>query len=78
MARKIESKLFEILRKYDINVENPEDDMFKYGLDSFNALDVIVDIERYFHVNFTDNELDLTPFRTVEQMRKIIEKKLEN
>lgn len=77
MVTAIEDKLVEILKKNKISIESWEADLFEYGLDSFNALDVIVEIERCFHIMFNDDELDLKPFRTVTQIRKLIEKKME-
>jgi acyl carrier protein len=46
------------------------------GVDSFNCMDIIVNIESHFDIEFDDEDLFMDNLRTLDRLHKIVSKKL--
>ncbi len=54
-----------------------DDSLAKVGMDSISCMDVVVQIEEAFDVNFFDEELLLDNLNTVDKLCDIVKSKLE-
>lgn len=52
-------------------------DLFNLGLDSVNAIMLVMNLQDAFGVNFEATEISLDNFRTIEDIVKLIKKKGE-
>ncbi|HEX2925121.1 MAG TPA: phosphopantetheine-binding protein [Ruminiclostridium sp.] len=66
-----------ILKKYCSGPLNPDTDLFETGLNSFNAVNVLVDLEKYYKITFNDEELNLSKIRTAKNLEAFVKSKLE-
>ena len=60
-----------------VNSEELLDDMdlFSLGLDSVNAIMLVMNLQERFGVNFDTSEISLENFRTIADIVKLIERK---
>lgn len=66
-----------ILKQYCSGSLNPDTDLFEIGLNSFNAVNVLVELEKYYKITFDDEELDLSKIRTAKNLEAFVKYKLE-
>lgn len=69
--------VLKILNRYCSGSLNPDDDLFENGLNSFNAVNVLVELEKYFKIAFNDEELDLSKVRTAKNLTAFVQHKME-
>ncbi|MEC2074262.1 acyl carrier protein [Alkalihalophilus marmarensis] len=69
---RITNILKELLNKEEID---KSEDLTKIGLDSITSIELIVDLEEEFSIEFDDSELLLSNFETIDLIQKMIEKK---
>ena len=50
-------------------------DLFNLGLDSVNAIMLVMSLQDTFGVNFETSEISIENFRTIEDIAKLIESK---
>lgn len=66
-----------VLKQYCSGPLNPDTDLFEIGLNSFNAVNVLVELEKYYKITFDDEELDLSKIRTAKNLAAFVKCKLE-
>lgn len=66
-----------ILCKYCRGSLTPDIDLFENGLNSFNAVNVLVELEKNFRITFNDDELDLSKIKTINNLSALVKSKLE-
>ena len=77
MEKEIENCLISLLNKtYNISISNPEQDYFAAGLDSFNFINFINDIETKYNIKFNNDDFQNRDFALVNGLAKIIKKRL--
>lgn len=69
--------IIKILKGYCTSEVGLDTDLFKCGLDSFNAMNVLVEIEKNYNIRFEEDDLDLTWMSTVESIIMKVKCKLE-
>ncbi len=74
----IQEAVLRILKPYCKGSLDLESNLFENGIDSFNAVNVLVALERYYRITFTDEELDLRTIRTVYNLAALVKSKLES
>lgn len=70
----IKKKVSEILNLTE--EVDPQQDLRDIGLDSMGTMELIVGLEKLFHINFNDEELLISNFTTIEGIKKLINRKL--
>ncbi|ATF15816.1 hypothetical protein A616_28855 [Brevibacillus brevis X23] len=70
----IKKEVSEILNLTE--VVDPQQDLRDIGLDSMGTMELIVGLEKLFHINFEDEELLISNFTTIEGIKKLINSKL--
>lgn len=55
-----------------------QDDLAQYGLDSFNAVNLIIALEDTFLLKVDNNELGITSVRTKKMIVKLVEKYMDS
>lgn len=75
--RTLQEVVLQMLHPYCAGSLNPYTDLFENGLNSFNAVNVLVDLERHYGITFDDEELDLSTIRTVSNLTAFVQRKLE-
>lgn len=73
----VQEVVLEKLRVYCIGPLTPETDLFENGLNSFNTVHLLVELERYYGIVFDDEELDLSRIRTAQNLAAFVQTKLE-
>lgn len=53
-----------------------DEDLVELGLDSLNAIEVIVNLESEFNIQVEDEDLLLNNISTIEKLQKLVEKYL--
>ncbi len=59
-----------------INIMKGDEPLILIGIDSLNCMELVVNIEEEFGINFCDDELLLDNLNSINKLSKIIEKKL--
>lgn len=78
MENEIENYLISLLNKtYNISISNPEQDYFSAGLDSFNFINFINDIETKYNVKFNNDDFQNRNFAIVSGLANIIKERLD-
>ncbi|UCH95868.1 MAG: acyl carrier protein [Candidatus Aminicenantes bacterium] len=71
---KIKDFLSRFFREYDLE---DDEDIFSVGfINSLFAMQLIMFLEMEFGIRIDNNELELDPFRTINNMARLIENKL--
>ena len=71
---KIKDFLSRFFREYDLE---DDEDIFSVGfVNSLFAMQLIMFLEQEFGIRIDNNELELDPFRTINNMARLIENKL--
>lgn len=55
---------------------NDESDIFSLGLDSINAMNLVVSLQEAFDIKFDAQEINIENFRTVGDITELIQQKL--
>lgn len=78
LEKTIRNKLAEVLK-----IENPEEislekDLKEYGMDSLNAIELVVALEMEFGIEFTEDDLLVDNLCTVQKLILVVRKYQES
>lgn len=67
-----------VLKILEVNIQKEQDfsnddDFFLIGFSSFNAIELITEIEDYYDITFDDSHLDLSKINTINKLALLIE-----
>lgn len=82
MSSNIEERVRKVIDEnieLEVSAENIEGnkDLVDYGMESVNYMKIVVAIENEFDIRFTDEELVISNFETIDKIVAIIDSKLE-
>jgi acyl carrier protein len=72
---KVEEVVLNLLPALNREDLSPNQDIFNLGLDSINAMTLVLDLQRAFGVTFDPAEIQFENFRTTANMVKLIQTK---
>lgn len=81
MSKNIEQELKEMLierlflKLSPADIENDQNLMEKYGIDSVSVMEMAVGIEELYDISFADGGFNLANFKSIDNMSKFIRSK---
>lgn len=75
---KTKNVVSELLPNVDTQQISDDQDIFYLGLNSINAMTLIFNLQEAFGITFSDAEISLDNFRTVDDIVKLIDQKTKS
>lgn len=72
----IRQKLAEILKIEKPEMISAEKDLKEYGMDSLNAIELVVSLEMEFGIEFAEEDLLVDNLCTIQKLMEVVEKNL--
>ena len=74
----IRDKIREILEIENADKMAKAEDLKEYGMDSLNAIELIVALEMEFAIEFNEEDLLVDNLCTIQKLKDVVKKNLEN
>ncbi len=69
----VRQKIREVLENDNIENISANDDLKEYGIDSLNAIELVVELEMTFKIEFSEDELLLDNLCSIQKLINIVE-----
>lgn len=73
----IREKVAEILKIEEVETIPADKDLKKYGMDSLNAIELVVSLEMEFGIEFKEEDLLVDNLCTIQKLMNVVEKTLQ-
>lgn len=73
----IRKKVAEILKIEEAETIPADKDLKKYGMDSLNAIELVVSLEMEFEIEFNEEDLLVDNLCTIQKLMNVVEKTLQ-
>ncbi len=70
----IRDKLREVMGIAEIHNVNPDEDLREYGMDSLNAIELVVVLEQEFEIQFPEEDLLVDNLCSIQKLAEIVTK----
>lgn len=74
LEKKIREKLMEIMELDDVGKISLEEDLREYGMDSLNAIELVVALEMEFEMKFDEDDLLVDNLCTIQKLQDAVKK----
>ncbi|NER80071.1 MAG: acyl carrier protein [Leptolyngbya sp. SIO1D8] len=71
----IETVVLDLLPNLKTGEISDNDDIFSLGLDSINAMSLVLGLQEAFSITFDANDIDVDNFRTIASITELMAKK---